>query len=212
MLLRMLELKMQVDEIRYFDCGKWEFPAMKRHIKKVELYIGREIKHIKPPYSLDYFFSERITRQGIKGYSWARVYRRWCMGLKTRLTGKGISKDDIMYLGFSMDEIKRLQKHVETRKKKTAFPLVGWGWSSRDCLDYCYRKGFDWEGLYKYFSRVSCWCCPFQRVSDLKNLRKHFPVLWRKLEDMQKGTDKPFMTNGVTVLDFERRFAEEDKG
>ena len=37
--------------------------------------------------------------------------------------------------------------------------------------EYCYDHGFDWDGLYEIFRRVSCWCCPLQSLSELRKRR-----------------------------------------
>jgi 3'-phosphoadenosine 5'-phosphosulfate sulfotransferase (PAPS reductase)/FAD synthetase len=78
------------------------------------------------------------------------------------------------------------------------------------CLDYCYEQGYDWEGLYDIFKRVSCWCCPLQSLAELKKLRKHFPDLWKELREMDKRTWRKFNPD-YSVEDLERRFADEDK-
>ena len=52
-----------------------------------------------------------------------------------------------------------------------------------DCLQYCYDHGFDWGGLYEYFNRVSCWCCPLKSLAELRQLYHHFPDLWEQLRE-----------------------------
>lgn len=63
--------------------------------------------------------------------------------------------------------------------------MVEWGWTEKDCLDYCYSKGFDFGGLYNYFDRVSCWCCYMQSLNDLRMLKEHFPKLWSTLKEWE---------------------------
>lgn len=127
------------------------------------------------------------------------------------MLAKGIDrKNTIQYVGFTIDELNRARP-ISMRKINSKFPLIEWGWSEKDCLNYCYSKGFDWEGLYKHFGRVSCWCCPFQGIKELRNLRKHFPDLWQRLLDMQKKSWNAFRMDGKTVFDLDARFKEEDK-
>lgn len=215
MLLRMIELKMPIDEIRYFDCGSWEFPQMKKHINKVEEYIEKPIIRLKYKYSFDYLFSEHIAkaRKGgqNKGYGFPTMVYRWCTGRKVDTLTKGIDrKNTIQYVGIAIDELQRA-KPISMRKISQKFPLIGWGWGEKDCLEYCYSRGFDWDGLYNHFDRVSCWCCPFQGIKQLKNLRKFFPELWARLLDMQKKTWNAFRMDGTTVFDLEERFRQEDR-
>lgn len=79
-------------------------------------------------------------------------------------------------------------KNVGEREsnKNLRFPLAEWGWTEKDCLKYCYDKGYDWDGLYEIFDRTSCWICPLAKTDNLKKLWKHFPDLWEKLEEYDK--------------------------
>ncbi len=224
MLLRMVELRMPIDEIRYFDCGIWEFPQMFRHIEKVKRFIGFPIRYLTPAHSFDYLFSQKRTKKGFLGYGFPSLNYRWCTGRKRDALNRGCGRDSIKYIGYSIDELKRTQIALR-RDKRCKFPLIEWGWSEKDCLNYCYEKGFDWEGLYKHFRRVSCWCCPFQGINELRNLRKYFPNLWKRLLEMQqerllkRGPQQgynntfsfTFRMDGTTVFDLEERFKMEEK-
>ena len=164
MLLRMIELDMPIDEIIFCDTGV-EFPAMYEHIVKVEKYIGREITKLKEPHGYEYWLLYHKVRhrtnynvdiRGSYGYSWATHMNRWCTStLKTSLFNKHIKEltqkfNVTRYVGIAYDELNRV--------KNFNYPLVEWGWTEADCLQYCYDKGFDWDGLYRIFKRVSCWC------------------------------------------------------
>ena len=78
-----------------------------------------------------------------------------------------------------------------------------------DCLQYCYDRGFDWDGLYNYFSRVSCWCCPLQSLKDLKQLYRHFPEQWEQLKAWDTVTWRKFRAD-YSVRELEARFDFED--
>lgn len=219
MLLRMVELKMPIDEIRYFDCGSWEFPEMADHINKVQTIIPISITRMKYKYELDYLFSEKLIQtgnaKGKKGYGFPTIVYRWCTGKKRDILARGMERyKTTQYIGFTIDELQRMRRSTIRSDRKgieNRFPLIEWGWSEKDCLEYCYSKGFDWNGLYNYFDRVSCWCCPFQGLRQLRNLRKYFPELWVRLLDMQKKSWNAFKMNGTTVFDLDQRFAQEDK-
>lgn len=202
MLLRMIELNMPIDKILYFDCGSWEFSQMAKHIDKVEAYIEREITRIQPKVSFDELFLK---------YNFPQYRGRWCTSVKVNSLLKG-NRQAICYMGYSCNEGERAERLLKVRDsyKALEFPLIKWGWSELDCLRYCYQKGFTWDGLYQYFNRVSCWCCPFQGLSALRNLRKHFPDLWKRLLEMEKISKNTFRPN-ASVFDLERRFALEDE-
>ena len=213
MLLRMLEEGMPVDIILFCDTGM-EFPGLYNHIDKLEKYIGRPITRLKSPYTFDYYFFEYTPKrknpalEGQVGLSWAGPRNRWCTAwLKTRIIDKylrELEKDYtvVQYIGIAADEPKRVHD--------LKYPLVDWGMTEADCLAYCKERGFDWDGLYDIFHRVSCWCCPLQSYDELRKLRKHFPELWERMRYMDKNTWRK-ITKYYSVEEFETRFAFEDE-
>lgn len=62
MLLRMLEEGMPVDIILFCDTGL-EFPALYRHLEKLERDIGREITRIRPDRPFEYYFLEHEMKK-----------------------------------------------------------------------------------------------------------------------------------------------------
>ena len=212
MLLRLIEEKRPIDLILFCDTGL-EFPQMYDHLKKLEKYIGREITYLKAEHSFEYYFSEYMPKRKnpklrqYAGNSWAGPRNRWCTGmLKTRVIRaylKELKKeyDVIEYIGIAADEPKRI-------KEGGCYPLVEWGMTEKDCLAYCYTKGFDWGGLYEIFHRVSCWCCPLQALSELRKLYVHFPDLWAQLRRWDDSTWRQFRAD-YSVRELEIRFAFE---
>ena len=95
--------------------------------------------------------------------------------------------------------------------------LVEWGITEAQALQACYDRGFDFGGLYEIYHRVSCWCCPFQRIDELRKLRKHHPELWEKLLELDRRALAQFGTGPLgqfkqnwSVKRLDTRFAEED--
>lgn len=78
------------------------------------------------------------------------------------------------------------------------------------CLRYCYDHGFDWDGLYEIFRRVSCWCCPLQSLSELRKLYRHFPELWEQLKTWDGMTWRKFRAD-YSVEELEKRFDFEEE-
>ncbi|MBW2006026.1 MAG: hypothetical protein JRI72_15775 [Deltaproteobacteria bacterium] len=101
----------------------------------------------------------------------------------------------------------------ENGSRNVKYPLVDWKITERQALEYCYSKGFDWNGLYEKFHRVSCWCCPLSRIGELRVLYNEFPELWSKLEEMDRKSFRRFRSD-YSVSDLNKRFANEftDKG
>lgn len=108
----------------------------------------------------------------------------------------------IQYIGIAADELQRVREHQ--------YPLVKWGMTEKDCLEYCYARGYDWGGLYQLFDRVSCWCCPLQPLKELRILRRHFPELWEQLLSWQSKTWRAFKAD-YTVDELELRFRFEEE-
>ena len=229
LLLRMIELNEQIDEILCCDTYK-EFPAMYRHIEKVKEKIkDKNIKFtlLKHERTFDeWMFEYEVKRKNpdafyakwgkdAKGKSWATSRARWCTGrLKIDLIDKYIKdlrkKYDLVHcIGLAADEVKRLER-PNAKESYFRYPLVEWGWTEQDCLEYCYSLGYDWEGLYQDFKRVSCWCCPLQPLDSLRTLRKKYPELWEELKDMDRRTWQQFRAD-YSVEELDKRFAYEEQ-
>lgn len=228
MLLRMMELGEHIDEVICCDTYK-EFPQMYEHIEKVKKVVeehGIKYTTLKCDKSFDYYMFEHDVKRkkaeefkekygDAKGYSWAGSRSRWCTSkLKTDVINryfKELSKQYnlVQCIGIAADETKRLERE-NNQDKSHRHPLVEWDWNEEQCLNYCYSLGYDWGGLYNYFSRVSCWCCPLQPLEELRKLRKYFPQLWEELLDMDSRTWRNFKED-YTVAELDKRFAFEEQ-
>lgn len=209
MLLKMIERRMPIDEIIYCDTGM-EFPEMYEHINKVEKYINRPITRLKAKNDFEYLMFKHIKtkgkNKGKQGYSWPGTKIRWCTSkLKVDVINKYLSKyknkEIVEYIGIAADEI--------SRKKDKKYPLIEFNMTEKDCLEYCYSKGFYWDGLYEKFKRLSCWCCPLKSLKELRILRKEYPELWKKLIEMDNKTYRKFRPD-YSVQELDNKFAKED--
>lgn len=212
MLLMMLEKQMPVDEIIFCDTGM-EFPEVYQHIKLVEKYIGRKVTRLSAAHSFEYYLTE-IPTKPIKtenrghGYGWPRMFNRWCTGrMKIRVTENYLksSEEYITYIGIAADEPKR-HKNIPDN---IVHPLYEWGITEAEALKYCYSKGFDFGGLYEKYNRIGCWCCPLQKINDLRILYHDHKDLWEKLKEIDKKAPYSFKEN-YSVRDLEKRFTLED--
>ena len=212
MLLMMLERGEPIHSIVFFDTG-WEFPQMLEHIDLLEQRTGIEIVRLQPSRSFEYWMIEKPLKDR-KGYSWPSPIRRWCTREKFNAINKYANqhKPWVQCIGYAADESERQSKEIIKRRRNLRFPLIEWDVTEDMALQYCREQGYHWSGLYDFFRRVSCFCCPLQRMNDLRKLRKHFPELWQRMLDMDSRIDK----NGgfkdyKTVHDLEKRFADEDR-
>ena len=222
MVLSKIERGDHLDEVLCCDTTM-EFPAMYRHIEKVKKVVeaaGVKFTMLKAEHDFEHLLLNNIPKrkkeelQGLRGYSWPGPLSRWCTrALKVQVMDQYLRNlrkkyEVIQYIGIAADEGYRLDRK-ENQKPYMKFPLVEWGWTESDAIDYCYKHGYDWEGLYEIFHRVSCWCCPLQSFAELKKLRGHFPELWNKLHELDAQTWRKFRS-GYSVLDIEKRFQFED--
>ena len=211
MLLKMLEIGYPVDEILFCDTGL-EFPQMYDHLDSLERYIGRPITRLQPSISFEYLLTEYQPKRrnpaltDKKGLRWPGPKNRWCTGrMKQRVLDrhlKELSKEYEIrrYIGIAANE--------KERCKGFCYPLVEWGMTEADCLRFCRERGFDWDGLYDIFRRVSCWCCPLQPLSELRKLWKYFPNLWQRLLELDSKSWRQFRAD-YSVRQLEARFEME---
>lgn len=226
MLLHMMELGEHIDEVLTCDTGM-EFPAMYDHISKVSEIVkdnGIKFTVLKNPESFEYLMlDKKITSDKWgehKGYGWPTPVIRWCTkNLKTNVIDRYLkeltSREDCVHcIGLASDETKRLERE-SNRNKTHRHPLVEWGWTEKDCLQYCYDLGYDWGGLYKIFNRVSCWCCPLSSIGELRKLYEHYPDLWHQLEEWEgrmnteEWGSRPQFKQSLSVADLTERFERE---
>lgn len=232
LLLHMIERDMPIDAVLSADTGM-EFPEMYEHLNKLDELLHRErgihITTLRHPKGFEWLMFEEPKQKpkslanraalGIPPYGngWPGIRVRWCTGqLKTHLISKEVNrlkreKNALHYIGIAADEAWRC--------KTEQYPLVEWGVTEAQALRGCYDRGFDFGGLYEIYHRASCWCCPFQRIGELRKLRKHHPELWTKLMDMDRRARAQFgpgplgqFKKNWSVDRLEKRFALEDAG
>lgn len=210
MLLKMIENNMKIDEIIFCDTGK-EFEDMYKHIERVRSMINIPITVLKSDKSFEYWMFEHIKtkgkNKGQKGYSWPDFRNRWCtQALKKQVIRQYLKKYKdykiIEYHGIALDESQRAEKNKE---KNCRYPLIEWNMTERDCLEYCYSKGLDWNGLYKKLGRVSCWCCPLKSIKELRVIHEKYPEYWKQLREWDNKTYRQFRSD-YSIEDLDIKF------
>ena len=228
-LILMIEKGMPLDCVINADTGM-EFPEMYEHLAKLDEYLFRErgihITTLRHPKGFEYLMFdqpkvrartlEKRERLGLPPYGngWPGIKVRWCTGqLKTHLIEREVrrlkrEKDAVHYVGIAADEAWRC--------KEETYPLVDWGVTEAQALQICYDRGFDFGGLYRIYRRASCYCCPFQRLNELRNLRRYHPELWKRLRELDERARAQFGPGPLgqfkpnwSVEALEKRFAAE---
>lgn len=217
MLIGMIERGMRIDEVIFCDTSV-EFPEMYDHIKKVEKDLGIKITILKAEHDFEYYLlkykKKKGKYKGQEGYSFPDFSSRWCTKtLKVNVINNYLKEyrkkyKVIEYVGIAFDELQRIGRSSEGKDKDIRYPLVEWEMVEKDCLEFCYEKGYTWNGLYAKFDRLSCWCCPLSRIKELRILYNDYPKLWKKLSDWQLQTYRKFRSD-YTVQKLEKKFESE---
>ena len=182
----MIEKEMPIDCVLYADTTM-EFPEMEAHIAKLDEHLYRErgihITTLRHPHGFEWLMFDvpqqqkraierRIANgQPLNGYGWPGIKSRWCTGqLKTHLLDKAVDqlkkeRNALHHIGIAADEAHRCKDDPQNR-----YPLVEWKITEAQALQICYSRGFDFGGLYEIYRRASCWCCPLQRIDELRKL------------------------------------------
>ena len=219
MLLKMLEMNMQVDEIIFVKIKATqeidaEFPEMHKYIEKVNQYIkknyDKNITILEQEKSFeDYFYQVKEKgKNKDKIYGFPYVLGAWCNDrLKLKVFRDYLKKQEencCFYLGIAADEKDRIKRQKENIK----MPLVDWGMTEKDCLEYLKEKKLE-NPLYQKFDRLGCWFCVKQSLDSLRIVRKNYPQYWKLLLNWQKDSETSFKIN-YTVQELEEKFKKEE--
>lgn len=216
MLLLLIEKKYKLDEVIFYDTGM-EFHAIYNTRDKIKVFLKElNIKYteLKPetPFTDKMLNIEVHKRNGTiqKGYGLCGGRCRWGTTDKNRAIEQYLKsnygKDYREYVGIAVDEVKRVERE---RKEHKLLPLVDWKMTEKDCLEYCYNKGFYWEEnrikLYDVLDRVSCWCCANKNKKELENMRIYLPKYYLKYIDLLKKI-KENNKKGIVVDNAKKQF------
>ena len=191
MALMMLERNEDVSEFLFCDTGM-EYPECYDTLNRFEELTGRTITRLHADYDFMYYAAEKELkfRKGITtkkdgtpkrkyGYGFPSALRRWCTyNLKLKVLEKykkeHYPEGCVDCIGIALDEPKRIHDNINKR-----YPLVEYGVTEQQALDYCKSKGFyPSPCAYDFIPRVSCYCCPLANLKTIDYLINHRPELW----------------------------------
>ena len=82
--------------------------------------------------------------------------------------------------------------------------------TEKDCLNYCYKRGFYWiengVRLYDVLDRVSCWCCANKNKKELDNMFYYLPEYYLRIIGLLKQIKKNNNKNSIVVKKAEEFF------
>lgn len=217
MLLMLIDKGYKLDEVVFYDTGM-EFQAIydiRDRVKIMLETINIKYTELKPriPFKDKMLNIEVKKRDGTtqSGYGVCGGKCRWGTSDKNNIIKKYLKKqygkDYREYIGIASDETKRIEKE---RTKYKLLPLVDWDMTEKDCLNYCYEKGFYWEEnkirLYDILDRVSCWCCGNKNKSELDNMLEYLPKYYLKRIKLLKQIKRNNKRGSVVIQQAKKEF------
>ena len=181
MILKMIEMKITIDQVVFADTGG-ELPET---YKTVEIMIKYCDDHGIPfeivrNFHLVTLFNKCITRRVFPD-----MFKRWCTrDFKVapihrfyRKNFKGFMINE--YIGIDAAETRRCREAKEDYITKH-YPLVDWKMDRNDCLDYIMEHKFP------YVIKSGCYFCPFNSLSRWDYIKKKHPKLYRMCKKLEK--------------------------
>lgn len=231
--LKILEVGVRLDEVVTVDLGD-EYQAtydtllfaasicLKERIKFTVLSIPEteEYQEYREATGVElgvfeFMVFEHEKQNGCKGYGWCGK-QRWGTAIKRQLLNgyyQSLERFVIEYVGIAADEAQRIDIKPHKNYAKS-YPLIKWGMTEADCLEYCYQHGVQWKQsgirLYDILDRVSCQHCQQKNLKELRNIRKYLPELWNSFKDWQNRIPFPYRSDGSTIYGLDKRFASEN--
>lgn len=214
MILKLIEENYPLDEVVFYDTGM-EFEAVYSVRNKIIPILNQNnivYTELYPPrkFWMDMLIRQKKKRDGriVYGDEWCGGACRWQTMIKRHECDK-YTRGCVVYIGLAADEVKRLGKLDDYKRA----PLVDFGMTEKDCLDYCHANGIFWEEdgveLYSILDRVLCWCCRNKNLKELKNMYMYLPKYWSMLKGLQSRIDIPFKGDGKSIFQLEDRFQKE---
>ena len=221
MLLRLIEEKMPLDTVVFYNTGM-EFESIyhiRDKMKPILKTNGIEYVELHPEEPFLFAMFEKKIKYRKQpgyhyGYQWCGGPCRW--GTHEKLVAikrykKSLEDDVTDYVGIAFDESRRFEK---AKVEGKTLPLVQWKMKEQDCLQFCHTRGWSWveDGieLYDILDRVSCWCCANKNYKELENIYLHLPKYWQRLRNFQAKMDRPmkgfYKGEPRGVFELEERF------
>ena len=222
MCLRMKEIGNPPDLIVHATTGL-EFPEvyifMDKFEKLIDLPIIKEnVLLTKPQYNFDIFFNKPFCRGkfvgSIHGFPMmaGRCWHRDNVKRPVYKKYESIARET--YTGMTKDEVHRTDSNPKHR-----WPLIEYGWSAIDSLNYLKLRDIPHKIYEHGFKRLGCIFCPNQSKKDLFIIYKDYPEIWDRLLEYESRSPKPMRGSNTgnknlfeLQYEFEREITKENRG
>ena len=114
--------------------------------------------------------------------------------------------EHIQLIGIAADETKRIERNSTPGK---LLPLVDYGMTEADAFNLCQKIDLLSPAYSSECTRLGCWFCHNQRISELRRLCNEYPQLWQRLLDMEVDSPRTFRPDW-TLVQLNERFEYEN--
>jgi len=145
-----------------------------------------------------------------KGRMWGFPFQKypWCNALKR--DSIKIYENEIgnhkSIVGIAVDEDERVEK---AKAKGQILPLVDYNITESQAFEIAKKNDFLSPAYSNGRTRLGCWFCHNQRLSELRRLRKEHPELWDKLLVLDAVSPVTFKPD-ATLRYLDERFYNEE--
>ncbi len=172
------------EQIEYVFCDtEKEIPETYDYLDKIEVFLDKPIKRLKPYMSFDHLYE-------VHGFL-PSIAQRWCtIELKTKVFRKYIydrfKKDGEgqvqLYIGIRADEAGRAENSIKSTDNliNQIYPFIENGIQKNDVMNILEKSGIGLPDYYNWRKRSGCYFCFFQSKNDWLNLYENHPDLFQK--------------------------------
>jgi 3'-phosphoadenosine 5'-phosphosulfate sulfotransferase (PAPS reductase)/FAD synthetase len=197
MVLRMCEINQHPDVVVHACTGLefdfvYNFMEMFQKICPVEIIL-EDVTKEKQNLKFDAFFNQPWCRGKhtgeIHGMPKAMNPCWHNRNVKQPVFNKWEERTRESYTGFHVGERHRCMNNHHKKR----YPLIEWGWTAKDSIEYLRKRGIPHLGYDKYgFERLGCYLCPKQDPLALYIIYKNFPDMFMEMMEMEKKSPHGF--------------------
>lgn len=221
-LIKVLELKLPLDEVVYVDIRfdehiSGEHPAMAEWIPTAEKILKEQFNISVKRLSAKVTFKEQFYKIKQKGnhvgdnYGFPYIVGAWCNSrLKVEVINdyiKFLNDSVCEYVGIAFDEPLRYERLQKKSNDKISYRSVLFenGITEKQAFEICKKYNLVSPVYSRGGFRGGCWFCVKQCMADLYELYKFYPDYFNMLLELEKDSFNTFKPN-LTLMELKERF------